>query len=130
MSIDRATAATIRDTFGHAADRFPIRQLTSEMRARRNEWHHALDFLIELDPDDDGDWTIELVGAVVPFMRFAWVDADGGLVEQTVDRLIHRDGGVAVQFTDGVWGGKPKYVNRISAASPLVVRATDRRAAR
>lgn len=118
MSIDRATAETMAHVFENARDTAPLRQVRGEMHARAREWRRAIDTLDEMGEG----WTIELVGAVVPFMRYAAQSADGRMEGQTIDRVLHRDGGVAVNFTDQM-SGRPVYVNCISAASPVVVKA-------
>lgn len=117
MTVDPSHAEAMATMFEAARDSSPVRQVRYEMHARAREWRSAIDALEEMGED----WSIELVGSVVPWMRFAAPSADGRLEGQTVDRVLHRDGGVAIQFTDQMTG-RPVYINRISAASPAVVK--------
>lgn len=118
MSIDLETAEKMKALYETARDSAPLRQIRGEMNARAREWRHAIEAL-----EDMGDgWTIELVGAVVPYMRCAGMSADGRMEGQVVDRVLHRDGGVALAFTDPL-SGRAVYVNFISAASPAAVKA-------
>lgn len=117
MTVAPNNAAAMATMFEAARDSCPVRQVRYEMHARAREWRGAIDDLDEMGED----WSIELAGAVVPWMRFAAQSNDGRLEGQTVDRVLHRDGGVAIQFTDQLIG-RAVYVNRISAASPVVVK--------
>lgn len=128
MSIDREAAEAMADMFARSAE-CPLRQVSGEMAARGREWNDAIAYYDDLNdgaggPDSyPGDWDITLVGAVTPHMVVAMPLATNEIGGAKVERVLHRDGGVAIQYTDPFHHDpRPKYRNFHSAASPVVVR--------
>lgn len=116
MTVTAEDALQMVAAFTQAATGCPLRQVRSEMDARRAEWQRAIDTIAE----QGDDYVIELAGAVVGHMRMPVEGAYGAGVA-TIVRAIHRDGGCTIHYEDPQTG-QARYLNMHSAASPVVVR--------